>query len=285
MGGALLARNLLLGRSPLGVVPAVERVVGLQAQEPQEPYIGPFSRLLDFDPRAASEALEGRALVRTLMMRRTIHLMSSEDCLALRSLHQPMIEQRTRAVLRRRLNGVDEADLAAAGLPWFTPQPRTLPEVGRLVGEQWPHVAARDLGDALSSLIPLVQVPPGGLWRQRGPARNTTVEAWLGKSPTEPAPHPDSLILRYLAAFGPAAAADIRSWSGLGRLGPAVQRLMPRLRTFHDDRGRLLLDVPDCLLPHEETSAPARFPPLSTTPFSATRIALASSTMPMDASR
>jgi winged helix DNA-binding protein len=204
--------------------------------------------------------LEQRVLVRTLLMRRTIHLVSARDCLALRALHQPMLAQRARSVLRSRLVGIDEAELATAGYPLFDAEPRLLTEVGRAVQERWPGAAARDLGDALSSVVPLVQVPPRGLWRETGPARNTTIPRWLGRE-LAPAPEPDALVLRYLAAFGPAAAADIRAWSGLSGLRPAVDRLRPDLRTFRDERGRVLLDLPDAPRPDPDTPAPPRFLP------------------------
>ncbi|MFC7492329.1 MULTISPECIES: winged helix DNA-binding domain-containing protein [unclassified Knoellia] len=262
---ALLARNLLLERSTLDVVAATEHLVGLQAQEPQEPYVGLFSRLADFDPVAASDLLESRRVVRTLMMRRTIHLLSAADCLGLRALHQPMLEQRMRGVLRTRLVGVDEEELREAGTPLFVGEARQLAEAGRALADRWPGAVARDLGDALSSLVPLVQVPPRGLWRQAGPARNTTISTWLGQDvPTtggSGAIAAESLVLRYLRAYGPAASADVRSWSGLAGLPAAVKNLLPDLVTYRDERGRLLLDVPDGLLPDPDTPAPPRFLP------------------------
>lgn len=265
---ALLARNLLLDRADIPVRRALEHLAGLQAQEPQEPFIGlfsrlrefDFSRLREFDPKELDHLLETRQAVRTLLMRRTLHLVTTSDCLAWRPLHQPMLEQRMRAVLSRRLVGVDEAELATTGRPLFHEQARQLTEVGRLVGGRWPQAAPRDLGDALSSLVPLVQVPPRGLWQQAGPARNTTIEAWLGGDPV-PAADLDDLVLRYLAAFGPAAVADVRAWSGLAGLRPVLDRLRPQLRTFRDERGRLLFDLPDAPLPDPDVPAPPRFLP------------------------
>ena len=259
---ALLARQHLLVRADVPVLDLVEHLVGLQAQEPQEPYVGVWSRLHGFAPAQLSGLLEARTAVRTLLMRRTLHLVSARDCLALRRLHDPMLVARMRGTLGRRLPGVDEEALAAAGRPVFAATPSMLTEVARGVGGRWPQVAARDLGDALSTLLPLVQVPPRGLWRQNGPARNTTVGAWLGAEPAEPTPETaEALVLRYLAAYGPAAAADLRAWSGLAGLPAVVARLRPGLRTFRDERGRTLLDVPGAPLPDPDTPAPARFLP------------------------
>ncbi len=259
---ALMARQLLAARADRPVTDALTHLVGLQAQEPQEPYVGLWSRLRDFAPAGLGTLLENRTAVRTLLMRRTLHLVTAADCLRLRAVHEPMLAARMMSVLRRRLTGVDPAELAAAGRPHFEREPSTLPEVGRAVGGRWPHVPARDLGDALSSLVPLVQVPPRGLWGRSAPARNTTIEAWLGRPP-EPASAElvDELVLRYLAAFGPAATGDIRAWSGLSGLRESVQRLRRRLREFRDARGRHLLDVPDGPLPDPDTPVPPRFLP------------------------
>jgi hypothetical protein len=259
---ALLARQHLLTPFDGPPLDLVEHLVGLQAQEPQAPYVGLWSRMGGFDPAELSGLLERRAAVRVLLMRRTLHLVSARDCLALRRLHDRMLVARMRGTLRRRLPGVDEEELAAAARPLFAATPRLLPEVGRVVGERWPEAAARDLGDALSSLLPLVQVPPRGLWRRSGPASNTTIDAWLGAAPADPTPETaERLVLRYLGAYGPAATADIRAWSGLPGLPSVVARLHRRLRTFRDERGRTLLDLPHAPLPDPDTPAPVRYLP------------------------
>lgn len=259
---ALLARQLLLRRHDMPVADALEHVVGLQAQEPLEPYVGLWSRLAGFQPPALVELLLSRGAVRTLLMRRTLHLVTARDCLALRPVHQAMLVSRMWSTLRRVLPGVDLDDLARLGRPLFEERPRMLTEAARAIADRWPGVEPRSLGDALSTLVPLVQVPPRGVWGERGAAYNTTIETWLGR-PLEP-PSPvtvDALVLRYLAAYGPAASADIRAWSGLSGLRESVQRLRPSLRTFRDERGRELLDVPDGVLPDPETPVPPRFLP------------------------
>ncbi|TML04262.1 MAG: winged helix DNA-binding domain-containing protein, partial [Actinobacteria bacterium] len=46
---ATLARQLLLERRPVDVVDAVDRLGGLQAQEPRPPFIALWSRLEGFE--------------------------------------------------------------------------------------------------------------------------------------------------------------------------------------------------------------------------------------------
>ncbi|MQA77379.1 MAG: winged helix DNA-binding domain-containing protein [Streptosporangiales bacterium] len=258
---ALLARQLLLEPADLDTLSAVEHLVGLQAQEPQEPYVGLWSRLRRFDPAELVELLENRRAVRTLLMRRTLHLVSAEDCLALRPLHEQMLVKRMSSVLARHLPGVDLGELATAGAPYFAAEPRTVGEVARAIGDRWPDARTRVLGDALSTVVALVQVPPRGIWGTTAPARCTTIEAWLGRRLADDAGEPDELVLRYLRAYGPAASADVRSWSGLTGLPAVIERLRPKLRTFRDKRGRELLDVDEGPLPDSDVPAPPRFLP------------------------
>lgn len=259
---ATMARQLLAERSPRTALDAIEHLVGLQAQEPLEPYVGLWSRIDAFAPDELVGLMESRAVVRSHLQRRTIHLLTAADCLALRSLFQPMLVQRMYGTLKRALPGVDIDELAAAGRPHLHAEPLRLPDVARRVAERWPQVQVRDLADALSSLVELVQVPPRGVWGHgSAPAASTTIEAWLERAP-EPTPADAGvLVLRYLRAYGPATSADVRSWSGLTGLPAAIKALRPQLRTFRDERGRELLDVPDGPLPDPDTPVPPRFLP------------------------
>ncbi len=111
---ATLARQMLLDRADLPVADAVAHLCGLQAQEPQEPYVGLWSRLRAFDPAVLSDLLVRRRLVRTHLMRRTVHLLAADDVLAWRSRHDAMLRQRVLGVYRGEFDGVDLDELAAA---------------------------------------------------------------------------------------------------------------------------------------------------------------------------
>ncbi|WP_103501887.1 MULTISPECIES: winged helix DNA-binding domain-containing protein [unclassified Streptomyces] len=265
---ATLARQLLLERADLSARDAVARLCGIQAQEPQESFVGLASRLRDFDPAELSELLTGRGVVRTHLMRRTVHLVTAGDVLAWRGRHNAMLRQRVLGVYRRELDGIDLDELAAAGRAVMADgEPRSMGELARAVAGRWPEAGTRALGEMLvAALIPMVQLPPRGLWRQRAGVRNLPVSTWLGRE-VDPLPQDASdpvgraMVRRYLAAFGPAASADVRSWCGVAGLPAAVKALRPELVTFRDERGRELLDLPDAPRPDPATPAPVRFLP------------------------
>lgn len=257
---ALLERQLLLHRHELSAAEALEHLVGLQAQNPNAPYLGLWTRLVDFCSDDLAELIAARKVVRLALMRWTLHVVTARDCLALRPVLQPVMERRMQACFGRHLGGVELGRLAQLGRSLVEQEPRSLGDVGRLLAGEWPRHEPRVLGHAVSALTPLVHVPPRGIWGRNGRAIQTTAERWLGR-PLERATEPDSLIMRYLAAFGPATVADIRTWSGLTGLGPAIERLRPKLRSFRDGHGRELLDVIDGPLPDPDTPAPPRFLP------------------------
>jgi hypothetical protein len=258
---ALLARQLLLDRRSLAAAAAVEHLVGLQAQAPLAPYIALWSRLRDFVPGELSDAILERRVVRASLMRATIHLVTASDALTLRPLVQPVLERGYRASpFGRRVAGTDLSEIVAAGRELVEAHPRTSPELARLLGERWPDVPADSLSYAIGYLVPLVHVPPRGVWGRSGPVARTTMEAWLGR-PLEQHPSLDEMVIRYLAAFGPATVMDAQAWSGLTRLGDVVDRLRPRLEIFRDERGRTLFDLPDAPRPDAGTPAPPRFLP------------------------
>ncbi len=265
---ATLARQLLLDRADMPVLDAVAHLCGLQAQEPQEPFVGLWSRLRSFDPAALSDLLTGRRVVRTHLMRRTVHLLTAEDVLTWRARHDPMLLQRVLGVYRRELDGVDLDELAEAGRTVLADgEPRSMGELARAVAERWPEPGTRALGEVLvAALIPMVQLPPRGLWRTKAGVRNAMVSSWLGRDVDQASsdgsdPVGQALVRRYLAAFGPAATADLRAWCGVAGLPAAVAAMREELVSFRDERGRELLDLPGAPRPDADIPAPVRFLP------------------------
>lgn len=259
---ALLARQQLLARQPLAPSEAIERLVGLQAQAPAAPYVGLWTRLRDFRPETLSELLVQRRAVRIALMRGTVHLVTARDALTLRPLVQPIFDRdlRVNSTYASGLAGLDLAALARTARALVDARPRTMTELRASLHERWPDRDAASLAYGARGLLPLVQVPPRGLWGLGGLPTLTTAEAWLGR-PLAPRPSIGGMVRRYLAAFGPASVMDVQAWSGLTRLGPAVERLRPSLRSFYDERGVELFDLPDAPRPDYDTPAPPRFLP------------------------
>ncbi|MGP3922918.1 winged helix DNA-binding domain-containing protein [Streptomyces sp. 8N616] len=259
---AFLDRQLLLRRSRMPAADAVEYLVGIHAQVPKVPYYALWARLADFRPEELSDLLTSRRTVRMALQRSTLHLVTARDCLSLRPLLQEMQERRFRGTFGKRIEGVDMARLGEVSRTLVEERPLMFNDLGKALAELWPDRDPLALSMAARTVLPLVQVTPRALWGQSGLARHTTVQQWLGQEPEEPtAEGLERMLLRYLAAFGPASVRDIQVWSGLTRLREVVDRIRPRLRTFRDEHGVELYDVPDGPLPDPETPAPVRFLP------------------------
>ena len=261
---ALLVRQLLLERATLTAAEGIEHLVGMQAQLPLAPYVGLWTRLVDFHPEHLARLLTDRAAVRTSLMRATIHLVTAADCLALHPVLRAVHERgfQVGSPFGRRLRGVDLGGVLQAGRGLLDERPRTLADLGAALAERWPDRDPAALAQAVRYLVPAVQVPPRGLWGQAGQPVWATAEGWLGWPPGDD-PQPDAIVRRYLGAFGPASVRDVQTWSGLTRLAEVVERLRPALRTFRDEHGAELFDLPDAPRPAADTPAPPRFlPPL-----------------------
>ncbi|MEP7022876.1 MAG: winged helix DNA-binding domain-containing protein [Actinomycetota bacterium] len=258
---ATLERQFLLERVSQPVPETLEHLVGLQAQAPDAPYIGLWSRLTGFDADQLARLIASREAVRVPLMRATVHLVTAADHAALYPWARPVLERSFASQqFARNLEGVDLAAVTDAAADLLAASNLTRAKLGAALAEIWPGRDPISLAYAVTYLLPVVQVPPRGIWGERGPARWSTTEAWIGRPkgrPLEPGP----LLGRYLAAFGPASVRDAQMWSGLTRLQEVADDLGAQLRRFRDEDGRELLDLPDGPLPDPGTPAPPRFLP------------------------
>jgi hypothetical protein len=255
---ALLERQMLLRRSNVSVLEAIRQLVAIQSQAPNPPYFALWTRLENFQQEQLSMLITERQVVRIALMRSTIHLVSASDCLEMRPLLQPVLEKGMVSTYGKMLQNIDLEAIIEAGRTLVEEQPRTFNELGNLLALQWPNVDQSALSAVIRTFVPLVQIPPRGVWGLSGQATHTSAEAWLGLSLAN-SPSLEEMLLRYLGAYGPATIKDMQIWSGLSKLRETVEQLRPRLRTFSDEQGNELFDLPDAPLPPADTIAPPRF--------------------------
>lgn len=261
----LLARQGLLERQARPAADVIEHLVGMQAQEPGDPYVALWSRITDFDPAALAGLLTDRSAVRMPLMRATLHLATTRDARIMRPAFHPVMERtlRSQRPFAAALAAVDRDVLLREARALVEERPRTRAEIREWAAGRWPGVDAASLAIVVTYLLPVLQVTPRGVWGQTGQATWTTLDAWVGSSSAAAEGEPVAdLVRRYLAAFGPATAADIRAWCGLAGLRAVVDRLRPGLLSFRDGGGRELLDVPDGALGDPDSPAPVRFLPV-----------------------
>jgi len=257
---------LLARLSALPVTDAVTRLVGVQAQLPTAPYVGLWSRLAGFGQQDLATAITGRRLVRVALMRSTIHLVTARDCFGLRPAVQQSLDRdlSANASFGPKLAGMDLEALLAEARSALAETPMTASELGRYLQRRWPDRDPGAMAHAVRNLEPLVQVPPRGLWGMPGQPRHTTARHWLGDGAAgtvSVSGRREAMVLRYLAAFGPATVRDMQAWAGVTRLAEIVEALRPRLRTFSDEDGRELWDLPDAPLHEADSPVPPRFLP------------------------
>jgi winged helix DNA-binding protein len=256
---ALLARQLLLARQELPAGDAIAQVAGLQSQAPVPPFAGLWTRLEGFDEAELQALIDSREIVRATMMRHTIHFVTARDYLWLRPTIQPALDSSYGAQTGKRLAGFDIQPFLQAARRRFEDGPLTFAEVKDLIRGLDPGCDVDAVSYAVRTHLRLIGVPNGTRWRFGGRAPFVLAEDWLGRPLA--GPDPREMVRRYLAAFGPATPGDATAWSGVGGMRALFEDLRSELRTFRDESGRELFDVPDGLLPDPGTPAPVRFLP------------------------
>jgi hypothetical protein len=255
---ATLDRQLLLRRSDLSTMDAIERLVGLQAQNVNAPYLGLRTRLENFSLDDLADRQRDRQVVRGSTLRGTQHLVRAADYPWLRVLIAPALARSRQAAWGRVTAGLDLAELTKVGRDLLVDGPLTRPALRDRLARRWPEHEAEALAWSVQALVPVLHPPPSGLWRRGGATPFVLAEDWLGV-PIDVEPDPGTLVRRYLAAFGPASVADLQAWSGVTRLAEVVPAL--DLAVLSDEDGRTLYDLPGMTYPDPDTPAPVRLLP------------------------
>jgi hypothetical protein len=252
----LLARQHLLTRAATTVPAMAGHLVGLQAQENLPPYLSLAARLEGFDPYAVTAGLEDRSLVRLVCLRGTIHLLTADDALMLRQWTQPCQERERRASQNTKPALHLDADAVNAAISAVLRDgPLSMKALGEELTAYFPDVPANALAHLARVNQPLAQLPPRGAWRASGGVVHQYVDRWLGRPLVDP--DPASVVRRYLAAYGPATAADVCAWSGLTGIAPLMRTMDDLVRHTGPD-GKPLYDVPGGEITPGEAEAPVR---------------------------
>ncbi|GAA2400514.1 winged helix DNA-binding domain-containing protein [Actinomadura vinacea] len=260
----LLDRQFLLSRTSRAPLEMVRHLVAVQGQEPNWPYVGLWTRIDGFRHDHLEALIHDRSVVRSTVIRRTVHLVCADDFAWLRPAVEPIVGVALRhAYYAQEIEGLDHDELARIGREVLGGRTLTRRELARSLGERFPGRHARRLADAVEILEPLVHGTSAGVWgtwRNRSSIEVALAEEWTG-IPMAPQRRLETMILRYLAAFGPASVMDVQAWAGVTRLREVVEGLRPRLRGYRNEDGKELFDVPEATLADPDLPAPVRFLP------------------------
>jgi hypothetical protein len=249
---ALLARQLLLERSPLSIVDAIEQVGGLQTQYAPSGYVGLWTRLAGFRRASLTDALVDRSVVQATLLRSTIHMVSRREFWR----YAMGIRQARRTwALRVRPDGADEAAMRAAA-----ERIRVALDAGPKSVKELDGLVSGFVGNA-SLWVDLVRVPPSGTWERRRADRLGLAEDWVGPPDATEDEGLAHLVRAYLRAFGPAPWRDIGLWAGVSATEAKRGGEQVELVRYRDEAGKELIDLPDAPLPDPDTPAPVRFLP------------------------
>lgn len=253
-----LRQQLVPGqRSTSTAIETVGHLLGLQAQDNLPPYLALAARVDGFAPADLSDRLEDRSLVRFFTMRGTVHVLTADDALRLRGWAQPALDRQSATnQTSRPANHITTAELDAVVRPFLADGPQPLPAIGKALAAAYPDVPEEALRHVTRERLPLLQVPPRGLWKRSGGVVYAYADGYLGRPFVEA--EVEEIVLRYLAAYGPATAADMTVWSLVTRLGPVFTAMhkADRLVAYTDEKGRTLYDAPGAPIADEALPLP-----------------------------
>jgi len=258
----LLERQHLLERVDEDVVEVVDRIVGLQSQDPQAAFYGLACRVEGFDPADVDELLTERELVRITLQRGTVFLADGLDARWIRELMQPTLSSAVETNHGRRLVDVTSDEVTDHARDRLADGPLSAAALRASLAERWPDEPASDMAAVARLRLPVVQTPPRGLWKRSGGPTYALLDDWIGEG--EPAVTGDEarrdLIRLYLRGFGPASVAAVQTWSGLTGLGPIMAAMEAdwELVIYTGPGGETLYDLEGLPIIEGDVPAPIR---------------------------
>lgn len=259
-----LHRQHLLKRSSMSTGDMLREIVGLQAQEVKDPYLGLWSRIADFEHNDLAAKLLDRSAVRASLMRGTIHLVTADDYQMLFPVTYRLHLRAVHSVESARLVPAEHhAAISQEARNLLSDGPLTAAQIGEKLAKSWPEHKTRSLSQVVRFLLPLIQTPPRGVWGAKNSSRPawTMPDSWLGVEILEEVAPPHEMIRRYLHAFGPATLPDITAWSGVTNLKKPLLELGDEIVTYSDEAGKVLYDLSNLEIVSDEIDAPVRFLP------------------------
>ncbi len=255
-----LARQMLLERVSLPVTKALEKTVGIQAQQAPAPYVWFWTRLKDFQRDDLAQAIEAHEIVKATFFRATLHLTTREDYLRFRTAITPALTGAAESIVKGRENtGFDQAEILEMGRKFIAQEPRSFAEITAYFSETLPQFDIGALRYSVRTHLHLIQVPTDTYWSYPGNPKFTLAETWNGEA-SSPKDETKALIKRILAAFGPASLNDLQKWTSL-MLKDILPTFKDELVIYHDEKKKELFDIADMPLVDEDTPVPIRFLP------------------------
>ena len=254
----LLSRQMLLDRCDTPPLTAMQRLVGMQSQIPNPPYIGLWTRLAHFQKAELTALLESRQVVRAPWIRSTLHLVSASDHQRFQAVIQPALARGLRSFFGKRARDLDIPRLLEIATPFLESETPAIGALREELQRHFPQHNKEAMAYAVRSYLPLLQVPPSGTWGVGTRATYTTAAKWLGEAQSSDLA---TFFRRYLAAFGPASIMDFQTWCGMTSLKKMLAPALKSLVSYQSEAGAQLFDLPGLPLLPTAVPAPIRFLP------------------------
>jgi hypothetical protein len=247
-----LHRQHLLAASKGTALDMVQHVVALQAQVASPPYFGLAARLHKFAPPDLMALRDKQTVVRTALLRSTLHWVTAADFAWMRPLLQPALEKAWQGFFGARKSGIEVGPLCVKAREILKRGPISLTDLSTELAKEFPHWNQPAMEYGVRTHLPLVQVSPAGSWKGGTAARYRL-------QPIAFDPDPKRLVRRYLAAFGPASPRDIAAWAGYTAIGKTMEAMREELVEYRAESGTKLYDLPNLPIVDGRKAAPVRF--------------------------